>query len=217
MMKNPIVLVSLTLFTAFAQAQNITGKNEIVLDNIVATTPSADNQLPGFTTSEDAEKIISSIMEVVGLEANFKIKKAKVPNVEAAIRHRQRYILYNEEFVGLVNKMAKDKWAAIFILAHEVGHHLNGHTVRGINSRPEIELEADQFAGFALCKMGATLEQAQLAMYILAGQFQSKTHPARVERLDAIELGWNKAEAQMKNLVSLNQPESLKLSKGSNQ
>jgi predicted metalloprotease len=35
----------------------------------------------------------------------------------------KRYILYNPEFVNKVNEVTKDKWASIFILAHEVGHH----------------------------------------------------------------------------------------------
>jgi hypothetical protein len=135
---------------------------------------------------------------VIGLETNFKVKIAHVPNVEATIRHHQRYIVYNPDFITRVNMAAKDKWPAIFILAHEIGHHLEGHTIRGTNSRPAIELEADEFAGFAVCRMGATLEQAQMAMHIIANMEASKTHPGRADRLAAIEKGWNKASAQMK-------------------
>ena len=36
------------------------------------------------------------------------------------------------------------------LLAHEVGHHLNGHTIHRGGSTPELELEADEFAGFIL-------------------------------------------------------------------
>jgi hypothetical protein len=98
-------------------------------------------------------------------------------------------------------------------LAHEVGHHLEGHTVLGTNSRPEIELEADEFAGFILCKMGASLEQAQLAMHYIAEMKASKTHPGRIDRLAAIEKGWNKAEAQLKNTASVNKiPENINIS-----
>jgi len=145
-------------------------------------------------------------MNVIGLDANFKIKIGNVPNVEANIRHHQRYIVYNPDFITRVNMAANDKWPAIFILAHEIGHHLEGHTIRGTNSRPAIELEADEFAGYAVCKMGATLEQAQMAMHIIANMEASKTHPGRDDRLAAIKKGWDKASAQMKATVVVSIP-----------
>jgi hypothetical protein len=138
----------------------------------------------------------------MGLDSKFKIKVADVPNVEAAIKHHERYILYNPEFVNKVNEVTKDKWASIFILAHEVGHHLDGHTEAGLRSCPAIELEADQFAGFVLCKMGATLQQAQLAMHYISTIASSKTHPGRLDRLSAIENGWNKAQMQKESASS---------------
>jgi len=156
----------------------------------------SSTDLPFFSSSADAEKIVSGIMDALGLESKFKIKVANVPNVEATIKHHERYILYNPEFVNQVNEVTKDKWASIFILAHEVGHHLEGHTEAGLKSRPAIELEADQFAGFVLCKMGATLQQSQLAMYYISNITSSKTHPGRLDRLVAIEKGWHKAEMQ---------------------
>jgi len=135
-------------------------------------------------------------MSAMGLESNFKIKEADVPNVEAKIRHHDRYILYNPQFIKDVNAATKNKWASIFILAHEVGHHLEGHTLLDINSRPSIELEADEFAGFVLHRMGASLQQSQLAMYYISNLEASKTHPARADRLSAIEKGWDKEDAQ---------------------
>ena len=197
LMKKPLLLLSFTLLLGVAWSQNITSKKESIDNAIVRNNDNGSTNLPDFTSSEDAEKIITGIMDVVGLESNFKIKIANVPNVEANIRHHQRYILYNPEFIRQVNIATQDKWASIFILAHEIGHHLNGHTILGINSRPEIELEADQFAGFVLCKMGATLGQAQLAMHYISNREASKTHPARMDRLAAIAKGWNKAETQI--------------------
>ena len=174
-------------------AQNITNKNANV-----STTENASD-IPAFTSFKEAEKLVESILNVVGLKPNFKLKVSNVANVEANIRRHTRYILYNPDFISLVNKATKDKWSAIFILAHEIGHHLNGHTVMGKNSRPHIELEADEFAGFVLQKMGATLDQAQLVMYYISKPEISKTHPARMDRLNAIEKGWNKAAIQSAN------------------
>ncbi len=200
-MKKPLLLVSFTLLLGIAWSQNIISKKEDVSNTVINNKDNSSVNLPGFTSTEDAEKIIANIMDVVGLESNFKIKIANVPNVEADIRHHQRYILYNPEFISQVNKVIRNKWASIFILAHEIGHHLNGHTLLGTNTRPAIELEADQFAGFVLCKMGATLEEAQLAMHFIANIAASKTHPARIDRLASIATGWNKAEAQKEGIT----------------
>ena len=196
-MKKPaIFLTTLTLLCSIAWAQNVTSKKTVINAPAVIASTSNSTDLPFFTTEADAEKIVAGIMNVMGLESNFKIKEAHVPNVEAKIRHHERYILYNPEFIKQVNKVTRNKWASIFILAHEVGHHLEGHTLLDISSRPDIELEADQFAGFVLCKMGASLDQSRLAMYYIANIDGSKTHPARADRLLAIEKGWDKAEAE---------------------
>ena len=81
------------------------------------------------------------------------------------------------------------------LLAHEVGHHLNGHTIRKGGSTPGLELEADEFAGFILQKLGATLQQSQHVMHYIAKAKESRTHPGKNSRLQAIEKGWNKAAA----------------------
>ena len=201
-MKKPaILLLGLLSLCAVTRSQSLTSKKTKVNDSTASDLHTNSTDLPFFSSSADAEKIVSGIMDAMGLESNFKIKVADVPNVEATIKHHERYILYNPEFVNKVNEVTKDKWASIFILAHEVGHHLDGHTQAGLKSCPAIELEADQFAGFVLCKMGATLQQSQLAMYYISNMASSKTHPGRLDRLAAIEKGWNKAQMQ-KELAS---------------
>lgn len=192
-MRKPLLLLSMIILANLVIAQNITGKKDIVPND-----DSSSNQitLPGFNSEEDAEKIITAVMDVIGLHANFKVKVGRVPNVEADIRHRQRYIIYNPKFVSQVNKIAKNKWASIFIIAHEIGHHLNGHTLHGMKTQPLLELEADEFAGFVLYKMGATLEDAQLVMHYIASMDGSKSHPGRIDRLDSIARGWRKASAE---------------------
>ena len=196
-MKKPAIFLAIFLSVlSTAWSQNVTSRKSSINDSTSDVAIDNSTDLPFFTTSADAEKIIADIMDVMGLNGRFRIREANVPNVEATIKHHERYILYNPEFINKVNDVTKNKWANIFILAHELGHHLDGHTEAGMRSSPAIELEADQFAGFALCKMGATLQQAQLAMYYISNTQSSKTHPARADRLDAIEQGWDKAEAQ---------------------
>lgn len=65
------------------------------------------------------------------------------------------------------------------ILAHEIGHHLLGHTISIGSSNPQDELEADKFSGFVLYKMGASLNDAVQAIQLLGSDTDSKTHPSK--------------------------------------
>src|SRR5690606_36517304 len=80
---------------------------------------------------------------------------------------------------------------------HENGHHLNGHTLSSRGSNHADELEADEFSGFVLRKMGASLAGAQAAMRVLAEKQASATHPARADRLAHISKGWQQANLQL--------------------
>jgi hypothetical protein len=147
-------------------------------------------------TNKEAEDIIRSIIGVIGLQPRFEIQAAKIPNAAAVIHNGKRYVLYNPDFVSALNKSAGSKWASVSILAHEIGHHLNGHTLEEGGSRPDIELEADEFSGFVLNKLGATLPQAQVAMKIAADVKASHTHPGKEQRLVAIARGWQNASGK---------------------
>jgi hypothetical protein len=145
-----------------------------------------------------ARDIIKEIIDVVGLKPRFEVREStEVPNAAAVIYNGKRYILYNAQFVASVNNAVKTDWAAVSILAHEIGHHLNGHTLIRGGSNPTDELEADEFSGFVLRKMGATLPQAQAAIAALTDESYSATHPGRSSRLTAISTGWQNANGQI--------------------
>jgi hypothetical protein len=137
--------------------------------------------------------LIQRIVDVSGLARNFEIGAAHVPNAAAVTLGSTRYILYNPSFIDSITAKTRNRWAAAGILAHEVGHHLNGHTLQAGGSRPEIEREADYFSGFVLQKLGARLRDATAVMEILAPEVGSPTHPAKKERLASITAGWSKA------------------------
>lgn len=150
-----------------------------------------------FRSNAEAEAVANDIMSVVGLPPNFKIQAAKVPNAAAVVYGQERYVFYNPKFMESVTQSANTNWGAISIMAHEIGHHLSGHTLRDGGSRPNMELEADEFSGFVLRKMGASLNESQAAMRTLASEYGSATHPAKRQRLTAIEKGWSRADQQM--------------------
>jgi hypothetical protein len=148
--------------------------------------------------ASQAAGIIREITEAVGLQPRFELRATtQVDNAAAVVYGGKRYLLYNPRFLAVVNRAGHTDWAGISILAHEMGHHLNGHTLRAGGSQPEDELEADEFSGFVLRRLGASLAQAQAAMAAVSPDAGSATHPGRAPRLAAISRGWGRATAQI--------------------
>ena len=162
-------------------------------------------QQPGFNSVSEAAEIAGQILTAAGKKANFQIREANVPNAVAVLYNGKRYILYNPDFISKLTRLTGTKWAAISVLAHEIGHHLYTHTVNGKTIPMASELEADEFSGFVLRKMGASLEDAQAAMRTLASTRATATHPARHERLGSIAEGWEDADGA-EETVAVAQP-----------
>jgi hypothetical protein len=142
--------------------------------------------------------ILREITDVVGLKPRFELQATTaVQNAAAVVYGGKRFLLYNPSFVAEVNRAGRSDWAGISILAHEMGHHLNGHTLKGGGSNPTDELEADEFSGFVLRKMGASLAEAQAGMAVVSDEEASPTHPGRSTRLKAISEGWQRASQQI--------------------
>ncbi|TWF47653.1 TPM domain-containing protein [Neorhizobium alkalisoli] len=159
-------------------------------------------------TSAEAEGMaaVSRIMRFTGLPQNFTIMESDVPNAAAIIVMGKdgipkRVIAYNRTFMQQVAQATGEAgWPGTSILAHEIGHHLSGHTLLPGGSQPPIELEADKFSGFVLFKMGASLAEAEKAIATLIPEADGPTHPGRKKRLAAIKAGWAQScEQQQKN------------------
>lgn len=150
-----------------------------------------------FASVAEGQAIISDILDAVNRRANFEIRSTtSVQNAAAVSYGGKRYVLYNPNFINQLDRASGNRWASISVLAHEVGHHLEGHTENSTGSSPTIELEADRFSGYALRKMGATLSDAQSAMKLIASNYGSATHPGKHNRLSAIAEGWNSANRE---------------------
>ena len=198
-MKKPILfLLSFLMASAsFAQITIRIGRHD------APATPWTPSMQQNFASTSEAKRYAQEIINVVGLKPNFEVVAANnVDNAAAVTYGGRRYVLYNPNFINTLVQRTGNKWAAISVLAHEIGHHLNGHTVSGQGSEPAIELEADEFSGFVLRKMGASLQDAQAAMQVLAGQTASRTHPAQYDRLASIERGWRHGGGERMNDVA---------------
>jgi hypothetical protein len=148
----------------------------------------------GFDDLNEAGQIAKQIVSASGQKANFGIMEANVPNAVAVLKEGKRYILYNPDFIDKITRITGTKWAAVSVLAHEIGHHLYPGSERKAKYGLASEIEADEFSGFVLQRMGASLDDAEAAMKLLATSRATSTHPAGEDRLGAIAAGWNKAD-----------------------
>lgn len=157
-----------------------------------------------FNSDSEAESAIMEIMRKTGLSNNFIIKAADVDNACAIIIDNERYIFYSQGFMQDVFKKTNSRYGALSILAHEIGHHLNAHTFseQDDNIRVQLELEADRFSGFILAKLGASLEEANLAMKLYGNERESKTHPSKKTRIAAITNGYLEGKEHLEEKVS---------------
>jgi hypothetical protein len=144
-------------------------------------------------SSQIATDMIQKIVEASGLAPNFEVGAAPIPNAAAVTDGSVRRVLYNPQFIDGLSALTGSRWAPLSVLAHEIGHHLNGHTLAQSGSQPRLELEADTFSGFILQRLGASLDEARVVMNILGSDTASPTHPAKIERLQAISIGWVRA------------------------
>ncbi len=193
---NRKILIGLFFIGQFLTAQNFQSVEE-VNDHCSAL---------GFMSNEEAEITVDRILDEIGLFRNFvlqecpNINNAVAKNIQTSGGEKVRYILYDNEFFNRIDQKAANDWASISILAHEIAHHLNGHSLNNRGSNHKFELEADFSSGFYLAKMGASLEEAQSAIRTLRYERATATHPAKADRLKEIEKGWRKAYKNIKTI-----------------
>ena len=168
--------------------------------------------VPILEDLSSAASVIGKICSSVGLPPNFKLIAVDDPgtNAIAEIDGTDRFIIYDRAYMSIVSASGLQTWPSLAIVAHEIGHHLCGHTLKMDGSRPPLELEADHFAGFALACMGAAQNDALQLWSSVIPDVVSSTHPPRNQRIDAARSGWlvamnRRAGQESHALISANQ------------
>jgi len=162
---------------------------------------------PTTTSNAHAQKVVDRILKPIGLMRNFKIIECtNTENCFATVMKGQRFIVYDAAFMQSIEEETETDWSAISIMAHEIGHHLQGHTIDGTGGQPQKELEADKFSGFVLHQMGASLDESMVAVRALGDEHATTTHPAKPARLEAVRKGWLEAEAMYPKSRMTNRP-----------
>lgn len=148
---------------------------------------------------EKTSKMMAEILSVVNLRYNGKILEC--PNfggkVLAFIDDGERWIAYDSD---LMEKATENgSWAVKGILAHELAHHLYAHTLydpRNLRMLRFEELDADNWAGFVLRKLGASKEEALQFLdqvdHPTCEHAEYVTHPCLEKRREATIAGWEK-------------------------
>ena len=121
-------------------------ENAMTLGNACSYSSDVSNTtIYFFNPDVEAEYTIEKIMKLVSLPSNFIIKAANVDNAVATIiptdsLNLKRFILYNPTFMDSVKLTTGNDFSGWSILAHEIGHHLSGHTLGGTRDSHKQEL-----------------------------------------------------------------------------
>jgi tetratricopeptide (TPR) repeat protein len=150
-----------------------------------------------FSNNAEAELKVAEILKPIGIPPNFILVSCpSIQNAVAITYNGDRFIVYDNKFIENIELKSKNKWVNISILSHEIAHHLMAHTLKDVSldQKRKYELEADEFSGFILEKLGASLEDAQAAIKTIGydGDDSNSTHPSKAKRLKAIQIGWEK-------------------------
>ncbi|MBX2978703.1 MAG: hypothetical protein KF905_05350 [Flavobacteriales bacterium] len=143
-----------------------------------------------------AKDAVQRIVRHSGLQPGFTVvENLDIPTAIAYIKGKQRIIAYNPGFMARVMDSTCTNWSAISILAHEIAHHLLGHTLDPGQVHPGDELACDHYSGFILHAMGATLEEALATQEVTGDPHGTHRHPPKHARIQAIRQGWEEARA----------------------
>jgi len=167
------------------------------------------NKGRSISINKNADMALYQILAVTGMSKRFVLQECEgIQNCIATTYKGIRYILYDNEFMQVIARKT-NSWSNLSILAHEIGHHVNGHSldlvvyaadaakIPNLSESRQMELEADEFSGFVMQKLGASLEQAQQAIQLISTNENDtySTHPSKEKRLKAIETGYNNARS----------------------
>ena len=146
--------------------------------------------------SGDLAAIGRDILAIAGrLDAAITINPSAGVETAAAVEvsDSELLILYNPRFLATLVREADTGWAAVFIIAHEMAHHLLGHTTGSmpVDRGDAMELEADEIVGFVLGTCGASLEEVEPVVNA-SGRVAHLTPQRIALMLAAVQRGWHK-------------------------
>lgn len=170
----------------------VTQAKACYFDEVDSIRKSINIELQVADTRE--KEIVDDIMRYAELPSNFSLFRGDVSNAMAISHQQKRLIVYNKDLFIRIDRQSNVYWSSVFILAHEIGHHLANNMTPDY-SPIQAELEADAFAAGILYKMGADTAQALSALqsHFISNAYDTKTHPSKSKRLNNALRSWRNA------------------------
>ncbi len=162
----------------------------------------------GLEAREEVLVLIEDILNVLGFDRNFEVMECPESKVFRAIKFPHipsPYIIYDARMLHNYHysyeyHRDKDKQfiSNTLTLAHEIGHIVNLHIIDGFQTNHQLEIEADEFAGAIVYKLGINLYDAieSYEKNQMIREQQTEQHPGRNTRIEALKNGFLKAYAQ---------------------
>jgi hypothetical protein len=171
------------------KAVSVSGTVVICLLLATGTAPShPPSSFENALADYDLQRIMAELAAATGEKQDFVIlAKTNVQGADAGYsKEGLREIGIERAYFDGLGK--REKWDAVFILAHEEGHFVFGHVGHfGVDVAPR-QLAADSFAGFACYRLGATLDQTTHALK--TEPLVARYRPGRTPRVLAAAYGW---------------------------
>lgn len=163
---------------------------------VVPTEDEADSDLEQ-KLDDAVDSIVVEIVDEIGLDLMkfWAWPASNVRNFQAEYDSEEREYSIHYSFTFLKNiysKLGSDEKliSAIYVIvAHEIGHHLNGH-VHGSGGDPEHELAADYFAGKTAARHGIPLLDILTVYQLCTSVGSTDTHPGRADRIEYLKDGY---------------------------
>jgi len=132
-------------------------------------------------------QVVARIRQQLSITPAFDILIAEdEDNAFATVAGGRKLLVIDVGFLEKLNQVAHTHWAAIQVIAHEVGHH-----IAGFGPQPhQSELNADYWSGQTLQRLGAARSAATAAILAVGTDFDTPTHPKKTTRAAVIERGW---------------------------
>jgi hypothetical protein len=170
------------------------------------------NCLSGYSNYNDninASVVVEDILAKINLKNKYFVTKiCKGINNAVAINYGGvNYILLDIDWMESL-KYGKNDWFHLFVISHEMGHHLLRHTTRLTKSIQESrnnEIAADEFGGYILGTYGASLADINsLLINFPDDGDDNSTHPPKNAREIAVKKGYNSSKKnEMSSLMQL--------------
>lgn len=136
-------------------------------------------------------QVVARVNRALSIAPEFDIYiAADEDNAFATVAGGRKILVIDVGFLQKLNQVAGTEWAAISVIAHEVGHHIDG-----FSGGPRGELRADYWSGQALQRLGASRIAATKAILATGTDFDTESHPNKTRRAAVIGRGWADAAA----------------------